>query len=63
MFFGEVAGEGGGIAVGDGYGMCTCGEAGGFELVEVGMVAQHEASIVVAPSAGTSQRHPTGAGG
>ena len=63
MFFGEVAGEGGRIAVGDGDGMCTGGEAGGFELVEVGMVAQHEASIVVAPSAGTAQSHPTGAGG
>ena len=53
VFFGEVAGEGGRIAVGDGDGMCTGGEAGGFVLVEVGMVAQYEASVVVAPSAGT----------
>ncbi len=63
MFFREVAGEDGRIAVGDGDGMCTGGEAGGFELVEVGMVAQYEAAVVVAPSAGTAQSHPTGAGG
>lgn len=63
MFFGEVAGEGGRIAVGNGDSMCTGCEAGGFELVEVGMVAQYEGAIVVAPSAGTAQSHPTGAGG
>ena len=63
MFFGEVAGEGGGIAVSNGDCVCTGGEAGGFELVEVGVVAQYEASVVVAPSAGTAKSHPTGAGG
>lgn len=62
MFFGEVAGEGSGISVGDGYGVCTGGEAGGFKFVEVGVIAQYETAIVVAPSAGTAKRHPTGAG-
>ncbi len=62
VFFGEVAGEGGGIAVSDRDGVCTRGEAGGFKFVEVGMVAQYEAAIIVAPSTGTAQSHPTRAG-
>ncbi len=62
VFFGEVAGEGGGIAVGDGDGVCAGGEAGGFELGKVGVIAQYEASVVVAPSSGTAQSHPTRTG-
>ena len=39
MFFGEVAGEDGGVAVGDGDGVGIGDEAGGFEFLEVGVVA------------------------
>ena len=62
MFFGEVAGEDGGIAVGDGDGVGFGGEAGGFEFVEVGVVAENESPVKVSPSAGTAEGHPAGAG-
>ena len=62
MFFGEVAGEDGGIAVGDGDGVGIGGEAGGFEFLEVGVVAENESAVKVSPSAGTAEGHPAGAG-
>ncbi len=62
MFFGEVAGEDGGIAVGDGDGVGFGGEAGGFEFLEVGVVAENESAVKVSPSAGTAKGHPAGAG-
>jgi len=62
VFFGEVAGEDGRVAVGDGDGVGFGGEAGGFEFLEVGVVAENESAVKVSPSAGTAEGHPAGAG-
>ncbi len=62
MFFGEVAGEDGRVAVGDGDGVGFGGEASGFQFLEVGVVAENESAVKVSPSAGTAKGHPAGAG-
>ena len=48
--------------MGDGDGVGFGGEAGGFELLEVGMVAENESAVKVSPATGTAQGHPAGAG-